>query len=99
MEYNLAGLRNRVLVDRLDDDEFDPDVIDNFINDTQRDIFNQYELPFMEKIFSGSIPTGSTMFTLPEDLALIQSQVITGPDGKQHNKHQWVFFFFFLGIG
>ena len=85
MEYNLAGLRQRILVDKLDDDEFDPDVIDNFINDTQRDIFNQYELPFMEKIFSGSIPTGSTMFTLPEDLALIQSQVITAPDGSQHD--------------
>lgn len=85
MEYNLAGLRQRILVDKLDDDEFDPQVVDNFINDAQRDIFNQYELPFMEKIFSGSIPTGSTMFTLPDDLAAIQSQVITAPDGTQHD--------------
>lgn len=85
MEYNLSGLRQRVLVDKLDDDEFNPEVVDNFINDTQRDIFNQYELPFMEKIFSGSIPTGSTMFTLPEDLAIAQSQVITAPDGNQHD--------------
>lgn len=83
MDYNLAALRQRVLVDKLDDDEFDPTVVDNFINDTQRDIFNSYELPFMEKIFSGSIPTGATIFTLPDDVSVVQSRVITSPDGKQ----------------
>lgn len=83
MEYNLASIRQQVLVDKLDDDEFEPGVIDNFINHTQRDIFSSFELPFMEKIFSGSIPTGSTMFTQPEDMALAQSRVITAPDGKQ----------------
>lgn len=83
MEYNLAGIRQQILVDKLDDDEFDPQVVDNFINHTQRDIFNRFELPFMEKIFSGSIPTGSTMFTMPDDVALVQSRVITSPDGEQ----------------
>lgn len=78
MEYNLAGIRKRILVDKLDDDEFDPQVVDNFINDTQRDIFNQYELPFQEKIFEGTIPAGSTIFKLPTDVALIQSQMVTG---------------------
>lgn len=85
MEYNLAGIRNRVLVDKLDDDEFDAQVIDNFINDTQRDIFNSYELPFMEKIFSGSVPTGSTIFAMPSDVATVQSQVVTSPDGEQRD--------------
>lgn len=83
MEYNLAGIREQVLVDKLDDDEFEPSVVDNFINHTQRDIFNSFELPFMEKIFSGSIPTGAIIFTQPEDMALAQSRVITSPDGKQ----------------
>ncbi len=31
MEYNLAGIRKRVLVDKLDDEEFDPEIVDNFI--------------------------------------------------------------------
>lgn len=83
MDYNLAKIRNRVLVDKLDDDEFDPQVVDNFINDAQRDIFNTFELPFMEKMFSGSIPTGAIIFNMPEDVALPQSQVVTAPDGKQ----------------
>lgn len=85
MEHNLAGIRQRVLIDKLDDEEFDPNVVDNFINDTQRDIFNQYELSFQEKIFSGTIPAGSTMFKFPTDVAQIQAQVVTGPDGSQTN--------------
>ena len=81
MEYNLAGLRQRVLVDKLDDDEFDAEIVDRFINDTQRDIFNQFELPFQEKIFRGTIPAGSTMFELPSDMALMQSQSMAGVSG------------------
>lgn len=85
MEYNLAGIRQRILIDLIDDEEFDPDIVDNFINDTQRDIFNQYELTFQEKIFSGTVPAGSTMFKFPDDVAQIQSMVITGPDGTQRS--------------
>lgn len=85
MDYNLAALRKRVQIDKLDDEEFDPDVIDRFINDTQRDIFNEYELPFMETIFSGVIPAGVTLFKLPKDVAVIQSQTITQPTDGAHN--------------
>ena len=83
MNYNLARIRNRIAVDKLDDEEYDPSVIDNFINDTQRDIFSEYELSFMEKIYSGTIPTGVTMFNLPNDVSVVQSQVVTNPGGKQ----------------
>lgn len=78
MEYNLAALRQRVLVDKLDDEEFDAGIVDRFINDTQRNIFNQYELPFMEKIFQGTIPAGVTMFKFPDDVALVQSHSVQG---------------------
>lgn len=87
--YNLAGIRNRVLVDKLDDDEFDASIVDNFINDTLRDIYNQYELPFQEKIFEGKIPAGSTMFKLPSDLALMQSQSIAGVSNFHQRKVDW----------
>lgn len=80
MEYNLAGIRQRVLDDKLDDDEFDSAIVDRFINDTQRDIFNNYELSFQEKIFAGILPATSVMFALPTDLAQLQSAVITTPD-------------------
>lgn len=93
MEYNLAGIRQRVVIDKLDDEEFDPQVVDNFINDTQRDIFNQYELPFQEKIFQGTIPAGSTMFKMPADVALIQSTSVTGIPGFTDRKTDWRSFF------
>lgn len=78
MDYTLAGLRQRVMIDKLDDEDFDPEIIDNFLNDAQRDIFNQFELPFQEKIFSGTIPADSIMFQLPEDVAQVQSHSIAG---------------------
>lgn len=93
MDYNLAGLRQRVLVDKLDDDEFDPNIVDRFINDTQRDIFNQFELPFQEKIFQGTIPAGATMFQLPSDVALIQSQTLAGVRNFAQLKCDWRNFF------
>lgn len=89
MNYNLAGLRNRVIVDKLDDDEFEPQIVDNFLNDTLRDIYNQYELPFQEKIFQGTIPAGSTMFKLPSDVAQMQSQSVAGVPNFHAKKTNW----------
>jgi len=93
MDYNLVGLRQRVRIDKLDDEEFDSSVIDNFINDTQRDIFNQYELPFQEKIFQGTIPAGSTMFQSPKDLAQLQYETMAGVQGFSETKMKWREFF------
>jgi hypothetical protein len=83
MDYTLEGIRQRVLVDKLDDDEFDAGIVDRFINDTQRNIFNQYELTFQEKIFQGTVPSQTTMFKFPDDVAKLQALTITGPDGSQ----------------
>lgn len=93
MDYNLVGLRQRVRIDKLDDEEFDSSVIDNFINDTQRDIFNEYELPFQEKIFQGTVPAGSTMFQSPSDLAQLQSQTMVDVPGFSQYKMKWRDFF------
>jgi len=93
MDYNLVGLRQRVRIDKLDDEEFDSGVIDNFINDAQRDIFNEYELPFQEKIFQGTVPAGSTMFQSPSDLAQLQSQTMADVPGFSNSKMKWRDFF------
>ncbi len=77
MDYTLQAIVRRVQVDKLDDDEFDTGVISNFVNDTQRDIFNQFELTFQEKIFAGTLPAQSTMFNTPDDLALLQRAILT----------------------
>lgn len=81
MEYTLQGIRNQVLIDKLDDDSFDSDVVTRFINTVQRRIFNTFELPFMEKIFSGVLPAEQRIFVFPSDVQLVQRVVITAPDG------------------
>ena len=84
-EYNLASIRRQVMEDRLDDTDYESNVIDNFINATQREIFNTYELEFQEEVFSGSLPQGARTFTFPENMQIPLSIVITGPDGSQRN--------------
>lgn len=82
MSYNLASVKNRILVDKLDDEDFDVGVLTNFINDAQRDIFSEYELPFTEKIFTGDLPSGAHMFQFPDDVSQIQSIVVEDANGR-----------------
>lgn len=93
MEYTLQAIVQRVQVDKLDDDEFDTGVISNFVNDTQRDIFNQFELPFQEKIFAGTVPSSSSMFNTPADLALLQSVSMADVPGFSATRMNWKDFF------
>lgn len=81
--YTLSSIRNQVIDDKLDDTSFDPGVVDRFINATQRDIFNSFQLPYMEKVFSGALPTGNRIFQMPTDLQVMLSLVITDPAGYQ----------------
>lgn len=79
MAYNLAYIRQRVLEDKLDDTEFDAGIVDRFINDAQRSIFNNYELPFTEKTFAGLLPDGGFVFTFPDDYQSLQSLKVVDP--------------------
>jgi len=81
MAYNLAYIRNRVLDDKLDDVSFNPEVIDRFINDAQREIFNMFEFPFTEKVFVGSLPGGERIFQFPLDYQMTQALKLVAPDG------------------
>lgn len=83
MDYNLVSVRNQVISDKLDDDSFDPGTVDRFINTVQRRIFNTYELPFQENVFSGVLPAEQRIFVFPKDVQLVQAVVITSPDGTQ----------------
>ena len=92
MEYNLLGIRNQVLVDKLDDPTFDTDVIDRFINTSQRWIFNQFELPFTEGRFSGVIAAGQTVFNFPDDVQVPQDLVITTEGDAQDISDNYLLF-------
>lgn len=85
MEYTLGTIRRDVLVDMLDDEEFDPEIVNRAINRAQREIFNQFELSFMEKIYAGDVSEGTTMIKYPADLAQVQNHVVTDPEGSERS--------------
>lgn len=85
MAYDLAYLRERVK-NKLDDDDFDSNLIDVFLNDTQREILNTYELPFNESTFSGTLTVGEHSFDLDATTVLFQrilSLRITAPSDTE----------------
>jgi hypothetical protein len=91
MAYDLATVRNRVLDDKLDDTSYDPEIVDRFINDTQRAIFNLYELPFMEKVFSGLLPAGESIFEFPLDYQLAQMLILVDSNSASVDlTHQFI---------
>jgi len=92
MEYNLLGIRNQVITDKLDDPTFDSDVVDRFINTTQRWIFNQFELPFTEGRFSGVIAANQTVFEFPNDVQVPQDLVITTAGEQQDISDNYMVF-------
>lgn len=79
MAYDLIGLRAEVR-NRLDDESYDSGVLDQFINDTHRQVLNTYSFPFMEKEFSGTLLSGASTFQLPTDAQTVISFRLTAPD-------------------
>lgn len=82
MAYTLAGIRQRILDDKLDDTTFNGSIVDRFVNDVQRSIFNTYELPFQEKEWNGVAAEGEHSFEFPEDYQTEQALIIVDPEGN-----------------
>lgn len=83
MAYNLAYLRNRVLDDKLDDTEYDGAVVDKFLKDAQREIYNTYELPFTQGSYTGLVTEGGLSFQLPADCQVPTGLTVANEDKTQ----------------
>lgn len=62
MAYQLSDLVTKVQ-NRIKDTGFSTTIIKDFINDTQRDIFNEYSLPFMQTTQSYTLTVGVSDIT------------------------------------
>lgn len=62
MAYQLSDLVTKVQ-NRIKDTGFSTTIIKDFINDTQRDIFNEYSLPFMQTTQSYTLAVGASDIT------------------------------------
>lgn len=64
MSYNLESIRNKVK-SRIQDQDFDNNLINDFINDEQREIFAYYDLPFNRATTTNLVTTGTHEIPLP----------------------------------
>lgn len=79
MAYTLSNLVSQVQA-KLDDTGFSSGTIKQFINDTQREIFNSYTLRFMESSTTLTATIGSAVAgTLPADYQIAIDLRITAP--------------------
>lgn len=62
MAYTLSGLQSRVQA-RIRDTSYSTSEITDYLNDTQRDIFNEYRLPFMEASQNYALTVGVSDIT------------------------------------
>lgn len=81
MAYNLAGIRSAV-ANRLDDTSYDAASLNQFANDVNRYICNSRRWRFMEKVFIGTVTTGSANYAVPTDFQSAVNITLTSPDNS-----------------
>lgn len=80
MSYTLESIRTQVK-NRISDQNFSNAMINQFINDEQREVLNYYDLPFNRSTSVQSISSGNNTIALPADNQRIKSLRITAPAG------------------
>jgi hypothetical protein len=78
--YNLASIRTQVR-NRISDQNFSTALIDQFINDEQREIFNYYDLPFNRTTIEHTINQGENTIALPTGHQKTKGLRIIAPEG------------------
>lgn len=80
MAYTLADITDKVRL-RVKDSGYSATEITNYVNDTQRDIFNEYRLPFMQATQNYTLDTSTSDITngsgLPTNFVQAIKLVIT----------------------
>ena len=88
MAYNLQTIRNLVK-QRLADDNFENQLVNQFINDEQRELFNYYNLPFNRAKVPITLNQGENESTLPADHQKTLGLRITAPENYDMEITQW----------
>ena len=80
MSYNLQTIRNLVK-QRLADENFDDLLVNQFINDEQRELMNYYQLPFNKQLAPHTLNQSENELDLPSDHQRTVGLRITAPEG------------------
>jgi hypothetical protein len=79
MSYNLESIRNKVK-SRIQDQDFDNNLINDFINDEQRELFTYYDLPFNRTSTTYLITQGNHDMPLPTGHQKTKSLRVIAPE-------------------
>ncbi len=79
MSYNLETIRNKVK-SRIQDQEFDNNLINDFINDEQRELFAYYDLPFNRTTTTHLVNQGEHTVNLPSNHQKTKSLRVIAPE-------------------
>lgn len=82
MAYTVTDLTSDVR-NRLDDSNFSSTLITQFLNDTQREIFNRHRLDVLEGSYSADLTIDTHVYNLPAAVQTIETFRITDPDGDE----------------
>src|ERR1044071_7739602 len=80
--YTLSQYRSWVL-NRLGDSSFDTSMLTQFAHDTNREIADAYEWPFMRDTFSGTVDNTTNAYAFPAGLLVPINIRLIDPSGKE----------------
>ena len=81
MTYTLSSLRTAV-TDRLGDDSLGNRKLNQWANDTNREVCNSRRWRFMETSFNGNVTIGETTYNLPTDFQAAINFTVNDPDNN-----------------
>ena len=88
MAYTLETIRSKVK-SRIQDQDFDNTLINDFINDEQREICAYYDLPFNRATSSVLINQGVHSFVLPTGHQKTKALNVVAPENYDRELSQW----------
>lgn len=87
MSYTLGDIRTQVK-NRLSDQNFSDAVINQFVNDEQREIFNYFDLPFNRTTIEHTVAQGANTINLPTGHQKTKGLRIIAPENDDRDLTQ-----------
>jgi hypothetical protein len=84
MAYNLQSIRLQVK-NRLSDQNFDDVLVNQFINDEQRELFNYFDLPFNRVTIQHTVNQGDKIIQLPAGHQKTKGLRVVNPKGYEND--------------
>jgi len=88
MDYTLKTIRDQVKL-RLSDENFEDSLVNQFINDEQREIFAYFDLPFNRTTIQHTVAQGDNTITLPTGHQKTKGLRIIAPQNDDRDLTQY----------